>query len=119
MLCRQAGAFRRITVTAGLGPNWAAREMRHTFVSVLSASGIPVESIAQLVGRRGHGQELRVVNRQCRDKGQAIQSSAACEPSLIPGGRRSGRPLAVVGLEPSIVGWVDSCLPTAKVLGSL
>jgi site-specific recombinase XerD len=43
-------AFRIITVSAGLGSNWVPREMRHTFVSVLSANGVPVESIAQLVG---------------------------------------------------------------------
>lgn len=43
-------AFRIITKAAGLGGNWVPREMRHTFVSVLSASGVPVESIAQLAG---------------------------------------------------------------------
>jgi integrase len=43
-------AFRIITKKAGLGDDWAPREMRHTFVSVLSASGVPVESIALLAG---------------------------------------------------------------------
>jgi integrase len=43
-------AFRIITVSAGPGSNRVPREMRHTFVSVLSANGVPVESIAQLVG---------------------------------------------------------------------
>ena len=43
-------AFRIITEAAGLGDNWVPREMRHTFVSVLSASGVPVESIALLAG---------------------------------------------------------------------
>jgi integrase len=43
-------AFRAITDTVGLGTGWAPREMRHTFVSVLSANGVPVESIALLVG---------------------------------------------------------------------
>ena len=43
-------SFRRITVKAGLGEEWAPREMRHTFVSVLSASGVAVESIALLAG---------------------------------------------------------------------
>jgi integrase len=36
-------AFRIITKKAGLGQDWVPREMRHTFVSVLSADGIPVE----------------------------------------------------------------------------
>ncbi|MGH3187132.1 MAG: site-specific integrase [Streptosporangiaceae bacterium] len=43
-------AFRATTKKAGLGEDWVPREMRHTFVSVLSANGVPVESIAQLAG---------------------------------------------------------------------
>jgi len=43
-------AFRLITKKAGLGEDWAPREMRRTFVSVLSANGVPVESIALLAG---------------------------------------------------------------------
>jgi integrase len=43
-------AFRAVTNKAELGQDWVPREMRHTFVSVLSASGVPVESIALLVG---------------------------------------------------------------------
>jgi integrase len=43
-------AFRTITENAELGKDWVPREMRHTFVSVLSANGVPVESIAQLAG---------------------------------------------------------------------
>lgn len=43
-------AFRIITKKAGLGEDWVPREMRHTFVSVLSANGVRVESIALLVG---------------------------------------------------------------------
>ncbi|HEY3652574.1 MAG TPA: tyrosine-type recombinase/integrase [Streptosporangiaceae bacterium] len=35
-------AFRLIAKNAGLGEDWAPREMRHTFVSVMSASGVPV-----------------------------------------------------------------------------
>jgi integrase len=42
--------FRAITGKAGLGKDWAPREMRHTFVSVLSANGVPVENIALLAG---------------------------------------------------------------------
>ena len=42
--------FRAITEDAGLGTEWVPREMRHTFVSVLSANGVPVESIALLAG---------------------------------------------------------------------
>jgi integrase len=43
-------SFRRVTVKAGLGDDWVPREMRHTFVSVLSANGVAVENIALLAG---------------------------------------------------------------------
>jgi integrase len=43
-------AFRLITVKAGLGGDWVPREMRHTFVSVLSANEVAIESIARLAG---------------------------------------------------------------------
>jgi integrase len=42
--------FRAITEDAGLGTEWVPREMRHTFVSLLSARGVPVEAIALLAG---------------------------------------------------------------------
>jgi integrase len=42
--------FRKITESAGLGNTWVPRELRHTFVSLLSAHGVPVESIALLAG---------------------------------------------------------------------
>jgi integrase len=43
-------AFRIITKKAGLGEDWVPREKRHTFVSVLSATGVSVENIALLAG---------------------------------------------------------------------
>jgi integrase len=42
--------FRVITEDAELGTGWVPREMRHTFVSLLSARGVPVEAIALLAG---------------------------------------------------------------------
>ena len=42
--------FRTITEDAGLGTDWVPREMRQTFVSLLSARGDPVETIALLAG---------------------------------------------------------------------
>jgi integrase len=43
-------AFQGLTEKAELGTAWAPREMRHTFVSVLSANEVPLESIALLAG---------------------------------------------------------------------
>jgi integrase len=45
--------FKKITQAAGLGTEWAPREMRHTFVSLMSFSGAPLEDIADLVGHKG------------------------------------------------------------------
>jgi integrase len=42
--------FRRITEAAGLGTGWAPRDLRHTFVSLMSADGVPIEEIARLAG---------------------------------------------------------------------
>ena len=42
--------FRKIAESAGLGSTWVPRELRHTFVSLLSAHGVPVEAIALLAG---------------------------------------------------------------------
>lgn len=45
--------FRKVLDKAGLvGAEWAPREMRHSFVSVLSDHGIPIEDISRLVGHR-------------------------------------------------------------------
>jgi site-specific recombinase XerD len=46
--------FRKITEAAGLGSDcWVPRELRHTFVSLLSSDGRPLEHIANLVGHKG------------------------------------------------------------------
>ena len=44
--------FRVITEAASLGKTWVPRELRHTFVSLLSAHGVPVEAIALLAGHQ-------------------------------------------------------------------
>jgi len=42
--------FKAICKTAGIGSSWAPRELRTSFVSLLSASGVPLEEIARLAG---------------------------------------------------------------------
>lgn len=39
-----------ISEAAGLGLGWAPRDLRHTFVSLMSADGVPIEEIARLAG---------------------------------------------------------------------
>jgi integrase len=62
--------FKRITEKAGLGQDWTPRELRHTFVSLLSDSGVPIEQIAAAVGHAStrttevvYGHQLRPVTR--------------------------------------------------------
>jgi integrase len=46
--------FRRIASAAGLdAAQWTPRELRHSFVSLLSDKGVPIEQIARLVGHTG------------------------------------------------------------------
>jgi integrase len=45
--------FRVVAKEAGLVGIWTPRELRHSFVSLMSASGVPIEAIARLVGHAG------------------------------------------------------------------
>ena len=63
--------FRKITEAAGLGTDWVPRELRHTFVSLLSSDGMPLEDIADLVGCKG-----TVNNRDGLPEGDRAQATA-------------------------------------------
>ena len=44
-------AFRKVAKAAGLAAeDWTPRELRHSFVSLLSSQGVPIEDIAALAG---------------------------------------------------------------------
>ena len=45
--------FRRVTAAAGLGARWVPKELRTSFVSMMSYQGVPVEEIARLAGHAG------------------------------------------------------------------
>ncbi|MER7011528.1 tyrosine-type recombinase/integrase [Saccharopolyspora sp. NPDC000359] len=62
-------AFRKVIKDAdcGLDPaDWTPREMRHSFVSLLSDSGVRVEDIARLVGHSGTTVTETVYRKQIR-----------------------------------------------------
>ncbi|MFI9597074.1 tyrosine-type recombinase/integrase [Nonomuraea sp. NPDC052265] len=59
-------AFRRITNRAGLGTTWSPRELRHSFVSIMSDQGVPIETIADLVGHAGTSVTEAVYRHQLR-----------------------------------------------------
>jgi integrase len=43
-------SFRVVCKEAGIGENWTPRELRHSFVSIMSSAGAPIEQIARLAG---------------------------------------------------------------------
>lgn len=43
-------SFQAATERAGLGKDWTPHELRHSCISLLSADGVPLENIADLVG---------------------------------------------------------------------
>jgi integrase len=59
-------AFRKVCETAGVGPNWTPRELRHTFVSIMSEQGVPVEEIARLVGHSTTATTEAIYRRELR-----------------------------------------------------
>ncbi len=76
---------RALTLVPGLDPaEWTPRELRHSFVSVLSDSGLPVEEISRLVGHSGTSVTELVYRHQLRP---VIQTGATVMDRLF--GRRS------------------------------
>lgn len=60
-------AFRRVADAAGLtGADWTPRELRHSFVSLLSDDGVPLERISRLVGHSGTTVTERIYRKQIR-----------------------------------------------------
>jgi integrase len=60
-------AFRRVTKAAALDPgDWTPRELRHSFVSLLSDAGVPIEQISRLVGHSGTATTETVYRKQIR-----------------------------------------------------
>jgi len=58
--------FRAVVKAAKIGGSWTPRELRHSFVSLLSANGVPIESIAQLVGHAGTAVTEAVYRKELR-----------------------------------------------------
>ena len=60
-------AFRSVVRRAGLDDEaWTPRELRHSFVSILSEAGVPLEEIARLVGHRSTTVTEAVYRKQLR-----------------------------------------------------
>jgi integrase len=84
-------SFRRVVGAAGLGPaEWTRRELRHSFVSLLSDAGMPIGQISRLVGHSGttttetiYRKQIRPVLVQGADVMDAIFSAGGLEPLLL------------------------------------
>ena len=60
-------SFRRVVEAAGLSPReWTPRELRHSFVSLLSDAGVPIEQISRLVGHSGTTTTETIYRKQIR-----------------------------------------------------
>ena len=74
-------AFRHILRKAGLDPNaWTPRELRHTFVSLLSQSGMRIEDISRLVGHSSTAVTERVYRPELRP---VLEEGAATMDNLF------------------------------------
>jgi integrase len=66
--------FKVLCGRAGIGENWTPREQRHTFVSVLSDSGVDIEQIADAVGHINSTVTKNTYRHQIADKVTAAAS---------------------------------------------
>jgi integrase len=75
-------SFRTVLTAAGLDPaDWTPRELRHSFVSLMSDAGVPIERIARLVGHTGTTTTETVYRKQIRP---VIIGGAQVMDSLFP-----------------------------------
>jgi site-specific recombinase XerD len=75
-------SFRTVVAHAGLNAkDWAPRELRHSFVSLLSDDGVPLENIARLVGHRTTTVTETVYRQQLRP---VIEDAATAMNRIFP-----------------------------------
>jgi integrase len=58
--------FKAICEAAKIGGGWTPRELRHSFVSLMSSSGVPLEEIARLAGHSSSRTTEVVYRRELR-----------------------------------------------------
>ena len=58
--------FRLVTAAAGLGARWVPKELRTSFVSMMSYQGVPVEEIARLAGHASSRTTEVIYRREVR-----------------------------------------------------
>jgi len=74
--------FRRVAAAAGLAAaDWTPRELRHSFVSLLSDARVPIEQIARLVGHSGTSVTELVYRHQIRP---VLEDGATAMDEIFP-----------------------------------
>ena len=75
--------LRKVLEAAGLaGREWTSRELRQSFVSLLSDAKVPVEVISRLVGHRSTTVTETVYRKQLRP---VIEGGAEVMDRILPG----------------------------------
>jgi integrase len=84
--------FKRVCQAAGAGDGWTPRELRTTFVSLMSHHGVPVEEIARLAGHASTRTTEVVYRRELRPVittgAQAMDQTFPASQPLATGSRR-------------------------------
>jgi integrase len=74
--------FRRVAATAGLdSARWTPRELRHSFVSLLSSTGLSIEDISHLVGHANTHVTESVYRKELRP---VLSRGAGAMDALFP-----------------------------------
>ncbi|HEX9516858.1 MAG TPA: tyrosine-type recombinase/integrase [Streptosporangiaceae bacterium] len=79
--------FRIICKRAGIHGRWTPRELRHTVVSLMSSTCMPVEEIARLIGHSSTYTTETVDRKELRP---VIRSGADAMDQLFPASAKSG-----------------------------
>jgi integrase len=78
-------SFRTVVAAAGLDPHeWTPRELRHSFVSLLSDADVPIEHISRLVGHSNTTTTETIYRKQIRP---VIVHGADVMDRIFPSGR--------------------------------
>jgi integrase len=86
--------FKAACRAANLGEHWTPRELRHSFVSLMSISGVPVEEIARLAGHSNTRTTEVVYRRELRPvltTGAEAMDKLFSSPPVPATSRREGR----------------------------
>ena len=74
--------FRRIAKSAGLNAqDWTPRELRHSFVSLLSDAKVPIEVISRLVGHSGTSVTEQIYRHQIQP---VVEEWATAMDRILP-----------------------------------